>query len=292
MIRAHSEEQFKPLYKGYYRIISFKENQVEILKIDGKQGKKPKMVHISDVKYIMPVDSIIPHLPILNQFGRMTKYNLNPKNVPDLGWKLSTELNTKSKTIQIHEQIPQKDCINIDLTQNNTKILKLKFSLKMGGEVKGAWFKNFNFKNRVINKPVYWPSVSELSVSMSEPPTLVSGGTLLKSLGLFPAVVGWAFSTEGGVALVFTTGSGLCWRFFRSHLGTLALLLLWFLFTLTFSLRGDAVEDSPSSNLISVSFDLIFFSVQNSLLLSSPAKEGCLIICNLLLSFTCSNHGK
>ena len=49
----------------------------------------------------------------------MTKYNLNPKNVPDLGWKLSTELNTKSKIIQIHEQIPQKDCIHIDLTQDH-----------------------------------------------------------------------------------------------------------------------------------------------------------------------------
>ena len=90
MIRTHSEEQFKPLYKGYYRIISFKGNQVEILKINAKKGKKPKMVHISDVKYVMPADSIIPHLPIPNQFGRMTKYNLNPKNVPDLGWKLST----------------------------------------------------------------------------------------------------------------------------------------------------------------------------------------------------------
>ena len=49
----------------------------------------------------------------------MTKYNLNPKNVPNLGSKLSTELNTKSKIIQIHEQIPQKDCIHIDLIQNN-----------------------------------------------------------------------------------------------------------------------------------------------------------------------------
>ena len=77
------------------------------------------MVHISDVKYVMPVDSIIPHSPIPNQFGRMTKYNLNLKNVPDLGWKLSTEFNTKSKIIQIHEQIPQKDWIHIDLTQDN-----------------------------------------------------------------------------------------------------------------------------------------------------------------------------
>ena len=61
MIRTHSEEQFKPLYKGYYRILSFKGNQVEILKINDKKGKKSKMVHISDVKYVNPVDSIIPH---------------------------------------------------------------------------------------------------------------------------------------------------------------------------------------------------------------------------------------
>ena len=33
-------------------------------------------------------------------------------------------------------------------------MLKLKFYLKRG-EVKGAWFKNFNFKNKVINKPAY-----------------------------------------------------------------------------------------------------------------------------------------
>ena len=85
MIRTHSEEQFKPLYKGYYRIISFKGNQVEILKINAKKGKKPKMVHISDVKYVMPADSIIPHLPIPNQFGRMIKYNLNPKKCSRFG---------------------------------------------------------------------------------------------------------------------------------------------------------------------------------------------------------------
>ena len=76
---------------------------------------------------------------------------MNLKNVPDLGWKLSTELNTKSKIIQIHEQIPQKDCIHIDLTQDNKKMLKLKFYLKRGGEVKGAWFKSFNFNKPTTN---------------------------------------------------------------------------------------------------------------------------------------------
>ena len=108
MIKTHAEGQFQPIYKGYYRIVSFKGNQVQVIPVE---GGKPHFVHITDIKYIMPVDSIIPHLPLPNQFGRMSKYNLNPKNIPDLKWKLSTTLNTKSKTIQIKEEIPDKNTI-------------------------------------------------------------------------------------------------------------------------------------------------------------------------------------
>ena len=108
MIKTHAEGQFQPIYKGYYRIVSFKGNQVQVIPVE---GGKPHLVHITDVKYIMPVDSIIPHLPLPNQFGRMSKYNLNSKNIPDLKWKLSTTLNTKSKTIQIKEEIPNKNTI-------------------------------------------------------------------------------------------------------------------------------------------------------------------------------------
>ena len=108
MIKTHAEGQFQPIYKGYYRIVSFKGNQVQVIPVE---GGKPHFVHITDIKYIMPADSIIPHLPLPNQFGRMSKYNLNPKNIPDLKWKLSTTLNTKSKTIQIKEEIPDKNTI-------------------------------------------------------------------------------------------------------------------------------------------------------------------------------------
>ena len=108
MIKTHAEGQFQPIYKGYYRIMSFKGNQVQVIPVE---GGKPHFVHITDVKYIMPVDSIIPHLPLPNQFGRISKYNLNPKNIPDLKWKLSTTLNTKPKTIQIKEEIPDKNTI-------------------------------------------------------------------------------------------------------------------------------------------------------------------------------------
>ena len=108
MIKTHAEGQFQPIYKGYYRIVSFKGNQVQVIPVE---GGKPHFVHITNVKYIMPVDSIIPHIPLPNQFGRMSKYNLNPKNIPDLKWKLLTTLNTKSKTIQIKEEIPHKNTI-------------------------------------------------------------------------------------------------------------------------------------------------------------------------------------
>ena len=113
MIKTHAEGQFQPIYKGYYSIVSFKGNQVQVIPVE---GGKPHFVHITDVKYIMPVDSIIPHLPLPNQFGRMSKYNLNPKNIPDLKWKLSTTLNTKSKTIQIKEEIPNKNTIVFQMT--------------------------------------------------------------------------------------------------------------------------------------------------------------------------------
>ena len=112
MIKTHAEGQFQPIYKGYYRIVSFKGNQVQVIPVE---GGKPHFVHITDVKYIMPVDSIIPHLPLPNQFGRMSKYNLNPKNIPDLKWNLSTTLNTKSKTIQVKEEIPDKNTIVFQL---------------------------------------------------------------------------------------------------------------------------------------------------------------------------------
>ena len=53
------------------------------------------MVHITDVKYILPVDNVIAKLPDYNQFGHRTKLRLNPKNIPDLNWELAITANTK-----------------------------------------------------------------------------------------------------------------------------------------------------------------------------------------------------
>ena len=72
----------------------------------------------------------------------MSKYNLNPKNIPDLKWKLSTTLNTKSKTIQIKEEIPDKNTIGFSnnlktfyFSRRNTQYKRIiNFYLKRGGE--------------------------------------------------------------------------------------------------------------------------------------------------------------
>ena len=98
MIKTHADGQFQPIYKGYYRIVSFKGNQVQVIPCE---GGKPHFVHVTDVKYVLPVDNVISHIPTFNQFGRKTKLNLNPEVVPDLKWKLSNTLNTKTSIIPI-----------------------------------------------------------------------------------------------------------------------------------------------------------------------------------------------
>ena len=65
------------------------------------ESGKPHFVHITDVKYVLPADSIISHIPTFNHFGRKTKLNLNPNVVPDLKWKVSDTLNTKTSIIPI-----------------------------------------------------------------------------------------------------------------------------------------------------------------------------------------------
>ena len=53
------------------------------------------MVHITNVKYILPADNIIAKLSDYNKFGCKTKLRLNPQNIPDLNWELAITASTK-----------------------------------------------------------------------------------------------------------------------------------------------------------------------------------------------------
>ena len=104
LVKNHMAKTSQPRFKGNYRVISQKGNQVEIwLAEDGETVK----FHVTDVKKIIPVDQAISQLQDYNKLGRLTKLRLNPKNVPDLNWKLASELNTTStlyRTAKIDDQ--------------------------------------------------------------------------------------------------------------------------------------------------------------------------------------------
>ena len=92
MIKDHTADPFEPVYKGNYHVVVIKGNQVEVAPAE---GGKSQMVHITDVKYILPADNIIAKLPDYNKFECKTKLRLKPQNVPDLNWELATTANTK-----------------------------------------------------------------------------------------------------------------------------------------------------------------------------------------------------
>ena len=91
LIRDHTVKAFQPQYVGNYRIVSFKGNQVEVHKTE---GGNTTWVHLTDIKYILPVDNVITKLPDYQSFGRKTKLRLNPNRIPNLHWNLFTTLNT------------------------------------------------------------------------------------------------------------------------------------------------------------------------------------------------------
>ena len=59
-VKDHMAKAFQPRFKGNYRVISQKGNQVEIWLEEGGETVK---FHVIDVKKIIPVDQAISQLP-------------------------------------------------------------------------------------------------------------------------------------------------------------------------------------------------------------------------------------
>ena len=89
LVKDHMVRVFQPRFKGNYRVIFQKGNQVEIWPAEGGETVK---FHITNVKKIIPVDQAISQLPDYNKLGRLTKLRLNPKNIPDLDLQLLQSL--------------------------------------------------------------------------------------------------------------------------------------------------------------------------------------------------------
>ena len=127
LIKDHMAKAFQPRFKGNYRVISQKGNQVEIQPAEGGETVK---FHVTDVKKITSVDQAISQLPDYNKLGRLTKLRLNPKNIPNLDWQLVSELNTTlilycTAKIDDHTESMVQTMPTM-VTEVMTKIIKLK----------------------------------------------------------------------------------------------------------------------------------------------------------------------
>ena len=127
LVKDHVAKEFQPRFKGNYRVISQKGNQVDIQPVEGGETVK---FHVTDVKKIMSVDQAISQLPDYNKLWRLTKLRLNPKNIPDLDWQLASELNTTPilyRTAKIDEQtVSTVQTTPMMVTEVMTKMTKLK----------------------------------------------------------------------------------------------------------------------------------------------------------------------
>ena len=133
LIKNHTAKAFQPHYVGNYRIVSFKGNQVEVCKTE---GRNTTWVHLMDVKYILPVDNIITKLPDYQSFGRKTKLRLNLDRIPNLHWNLSTTLNTMP-TLMTQQSLIQTSMVSVWLymkkflkkikKRQNNNIFKIRF---------------------------------------------------------------------------------------------------------------------------------------------------------------------
>ena len=90
LVKDHTVKSFQSRFKGNFRVIAQKGNQVEVRPLQGGETSK---FHITDIKKVLLADQAIAQLPDYNQLGRLTKLRLNPKDIPDLGWNPQATLN-------------------------------------------------------------------------------------------------------------------------------------------------------------------------------------------------------
>ena len=110
MIKDHTAGPFQQTYKGDCRVVSLKGNQGEVMPAT---GGKSHFVHIQDIKYVLPAESIITKLPNYDSFGRKTKLRLNPDNIPDIHWELATLANSIKSTTNSYST-PKSDLISVN----------------------------------------------------------------------------------------------------------------------------------------------------------------------------------
>ena len=127
LIKNHTAKAFQPRFKGSFRVVTQRGNQVELKPAEGGETTK---VHVTDVKKITPADHVTAQLPDYNKLGRLTKLRLNPKSIPDLDWQLASELHPNPviyKTAEVSVQTTSTtQAMSTQVAEIITKTIKLK----------------------------------------------------------------------------------------------------------------------------------------------------------------------
>ena len=111
LIKDRTAKAFQPRFKGNFRVVTQKGNQVEVRPAEGGETTK---FHMTDIKKILPADQKISQLPDYNNLGRLTKLRRNPKDIPNLNWQLASKLNTVPSlycTVKIDNETTSRDQI-------------------------------------------------------------------------------------------------------------------------------------------------------------------------------------
>ena len=127
LIKNHVAKAFQPRFKGNFRVIKQKGNQVEIRPAEGGETTQ---VHVMDVKKVIPAEHFATQLPDYNKMGRLTKLRLSPKSIPDLDWQLASELCPSTslyQTANISDQVTTTtQATTIMIAEVVSKSIKLK----------------------------------------------------------------------------------------------------------------------------------------------------------------------
>ena len=127
LIKDHVAKAFQPRFKGNFRVIKQKGNQVEIRPAEGGETTQ---VHIADVKKVIPAEHFATQLPDYNKMGCLTKLRLSPKSIPDLDWQLASESHPSTslyQTANISDQVTTTtQATTIVIAEVVSKSIKLK----------------------------------------------------------------------------------------------------------------------------------------------------------------------
>ena len=125
LVKDHTAKAFQPRFKGNFRVIKQKGNQVEIRPAEGGETTK---VHVTDVKKVIPAEHISTQLPDYNKLGRLTKLRLNPKSIPDL--ELASELHPNISLYQTAKMSNQVTATTQATTMVTAEIVSKPIKLK------------------------------------------------------------------------------------------------------------------------------------------------------------------